>query len=68
MNPSATYEPRNTHPLSGLESWPKTGPVYGLDSDENPCRATTLWQRIGNRFRTPPTGGISSAAQARIWY
>lgn len=57
-----------SHPLAGLEAWPRTGPVYGFAEEENAPRASTLWERIGERFRKPPSRENFDAGQARIWY
>jgi hypothetical protein len=55
------------HPLAGIESWPKTGPVYGFADDDAAPRAPTFWQKIGDRLRKAPPGG-APASQARVWY
>lgn len=68
MSHIASQDFRITHPLAGLESWPKTGPIYGLAEDDDPPRATTIWSRIGERFRRSPRGENANHAQARIWY
>jgi hypothetical protein len=65
---AASQDLRTTHPLAGLESWPKTGPVYGLAEDDETPRATTFWARIGERFRKSPQGENFNPGQARIWY
>lgn len=68
MSHTASYEFRPTHPLAGLESWPKTGPVYGLADDDEAPRAATFWQRLGERFRKSPPGDGLNPGHARIWY
>jgi hypothetical protein len=68
VNHTVFPDVRDTHPLAGLESWPKTGPVYGLADDADTPRATTFWERIGERFRKSPPGDGFDAGQARIWY
>jgi hypothetical protein len=65
---SASYHFGATHPLAGLESWPKTGPIYGLSDDDDAPRAVTFWERIGERIRKRPQGDSFDAGQARIWY
>jgi hypothetical protein len=67
MSQAASQEFQASHPLAGLESWPKTGPVYGLAEDEAP-RAATFWQRLGERFWKAPSGDGFNPGQARIWY
>jgi hypothetical protein len=68
MNPSNAIPLRSTHPLSGLEAWPKTGPVYGFADDEQPSPSRTLWQRLGERLRKAPSADSLPMPQARIWY
>lgn len=67
MNQPASLDLRPTHPLAGLEGWPKTGPVYGLADDGSPQRPG-FWERLGERFRKSPPGDDGNAVQARIWY
>lgn len=67
MHPSTAIHSRSTHPLSGLEAWPKTGPVYGFADDEAP-RATSIWERLSLRLQRSPDGDSSPRSQARIWY
>lgn len=57
-----------THPLAGFESWPTTGPVYGLADDQGPTRVSNLWERISARIHKSPKGDDFNAGQARIWY
>lgn len=68
MNQTASIDLRSTHPLSGLEGWPKTGPVYGPDEDEAQPRVTSFWHRMGERFRKAPSAAPRQAEHARIWY
>lgn len=68
MSQTTFHDFRDTHPLAGLESWPKTGPIYGLADDADAPRATTLWERIAERLRKSPPGDGFNAGQARIWY
>lgn len=68
MSHTASPEFPATHPLAGLESWPKTGPVYGLADDDDAPRAPTFWERLGERFRKSPRGSSFNPGQARIWY
>jgi hypothetical protein len=68
VNHTASYHFGATHPLSGLENWPKSGPVYGLGDEDDEHRAATFWERLGERFRKPPPGDSFNAGQARIWY
>jgi hypothetical protein len=67
MNPSIAIHSRSSHPLSGLEAWPKTGPVYGFADDEAP-RAPSIWERLSQRLQRAPVGEPSHLPQARIWY
>lgn len=69
MNHTVSHDFLNAHhPLAGLDTWPETGPIYGLADDDSEPRAVTFWERIGERFRrSPPSDGLD-AAQARIWY
>lgn len=68
MSHTASSEFRPTHPLAGLESWPKTGPVYELADDYEAPRVATFWERLGERFRKSPPGDDFNTGQARIWY
>jgi hypothetical protein len=69
MNSSASLEIRSNHPLAGLESWPRTGPVYGFADDEQPQGPRTFWARIGDRLRRAPDGGPpEQSSNIRIWY
>ena len=68
MNQTASYHFGATHPLAGLESWPKTGPVYGIPDGKDARRASTLWERLSERIRKSPDGEDFNAGQARIWY
>lgn len=65
---TASYHFGATHPLAGLESWPKTGPVYGIAVEDDKPQASTLWERISERIRKSPDGDDFNAGQARIWY
>jgi hypothetical protein len=65
---SASLEMQHTHPLAGLESWPKTGPVYGFVDEDRPRRARTLWARIGERLRKAPDEVPDQPSNIRIWY
>ena len=67
MNP-ASLEMHSNHPLAGLESWPKTGPVYGLVEDKHPRGVRTLWARIGERLRKAPDEAPEQPSNIRIWY
>lgn len=68
MNPSASLETGSTHPLSGLEGWPKSGPIYGLAEQKQATPGGSFWQRLGERFRKSPPGDLPAHSQARIWY
>lgn len=68
MSPFATHAHAATHPLAGIEGWPKTGPIYGLDIAETSQRAPTFWEKLGERIRKSPKGDEFDAGQARIWY
>jgi len=68
MNSSASLELHSNHPLAGLESWPKTGPVYGFAEDERPRGARTFWGRLSERLRRAPDRAPEHAANIRIWY
>ena len=68
MNQTASYHFGATHPLAGLESWPKTGPVYGIADRDETRQASTLWERISERIRKSPKGDDFNHGQARIWY
>lgn len=68
MNQTVSQDARPTHPLAGLESWPKTGPVYGVVDDDRTSRASNLWERISQRIRKSPRSDEFNAGQARIWY
>lgn len=64
---SVSMEMHSNHPLAGLESWPKTGPVYGFAEDEQPRGPRTFWARIGERLRKAPDEP-EQASNIRIWY
>jgi hypothetical protein len=68
MNSPASVEMQSSHPLAGLESWPKTGPVYGFAEDERPRGARTFWARIGERLRRAPDERPEQPSNIRIWY
>lgn len=68
MSQTVSQDFQATHPLAGLEGWPRTGPVYGLAEYDNAPRAMSFWERIGERFRKSPPGDSFNAGQARIWY
>jgi hypothetical protein len=65
----ATHDSNPTHPLGKRDSWPITGPIYGipeLDVDMQPTR--TIWQWL-----VAGTSGVSEDIAARpgnppIWY
>lgn len=68
MSQTVSQDCLAAHPLAGIESWPTTGPVYGVADDDHAPRAATFWERIGERFRrSPPDDGFNTG-QARIWY
>jgi hypothetical protein len=70
MNLSACSENGTTHPLSGLERWPKSGPIYGFaeQEQEQPKAKMSFWQRLGERLNRPPPGDRPEYPQARVWY
>ena len=68
MSHTASHPFGVTHPLAGLESWPRTGPVYGYAEDGEAPRAATFWERLGERFRKPPPDETVNPGHARIWY
>ncbi|RYD83272.1 MAG: hypothetical protein EOP61_41430 [Sphingomonadales bacterium] len=67
MNRTAAFDLLPTHPLAGIEGWPKTGPVYGLADDDKAPRAAGFWEKLGERFRKSPSGDVQ-LSQARVWY
>jgi hypothetical protein len=67
MSQTASHEFNATHPLAGHESWPRTGPIYGLGDNEAP-RVATFWERLGERLWKSPAGDNFNPGQARIWY
>lgn len=67
MYRTASLELLPSHPLAGLEGWPKTGPIYGLADDEVAPRAPNFWERLGERLRKSPLGDAPER-HARIWY
>lgn len=67
MNRTAALDLLPTHPLAGVEGWPKTGPVYGFDDQDAAPRAATLWEKVGEYFRKSPRGD-APMTQARVWY
>lgn len=45
MQEFATQESYPTHPLGKRDSWPATGPIYGLPEPETEAQpARTIWQ------------------------
>jgi len=68
MISSASVEFTPRHPLAGLESWPKTGPVYGFADDEQAPAARNFWSRLGDRLRKAPDEIPSQPVNTRIWY
>ncbi|MGV3552902.1 hypothetical protein [Rhizobium sp.] len=68
MSHMASYHFGATHPLTGLETWPKTGPIYGIADTDDAPRPNNLWARISERIRKSPKGDDFNAGQARIWY
>lgn len=67
MNSSASVEFTSRHPLAGLESWPKTGPVYGFEDEQAPV-VRTFWSRLGERLRKAPDEAPLQPMNTRIWY
>ena len=68
MGYAASYHFGAPHPLAGLETWPKTGPIYGIADREDALSVVTLLDRIARRIRKSPDGDEFNAGQARIWY
>ncbi|MBX9457192.1 MAG: hypothetical protein KL863_14845 [Rhizobium sp.] len=66
MTQTASFEQRPTHPLAGLETWPKSGPIYGIDIGETPS-TPNLMQRISEFFGKSPNSGDGDQ-HGRIWY
>lgn len=66
MTQTASLELRSTHPLAGVETWPKTGPIYGIDVGAPPSKPT-VWQMFGDLFKKRPDSNYGRH-QARVWY
>jgi hypothetical protein len=68
MSPITSQPYGETHPLGALESWPKSGPVYGIGEEKDEARRQNFWERVTERIRRSPVDDDFDAGQARIWY
>lgn len=69
MQDSVAYESYPSHPLGARDSWPATGPVYGLpDVHEKAEAAKTIWQRLVSPAPITPEIMEAQPASSPIFY
>lgn len=69
MQDSVAYESYPTHPLGARDSWPITGPIYGIpEMDAKPEPSRTIWQRLVTNSVTETEEADSLPANPPIWY
>lgn len=69
MQDSATNESYPTHPLGKRDSWPATGPIYGIPEQENEPEPTrTIWQRLVSGTPEVSENVTTRAGDLPIWY
>jgi hypothetical protein len=65
----AIHESYPTHPLGKRESWPTTGPIYGLpELDAKPATSGTIWQRWVTGVTEIPENIVMPPGSSPIWY
>lgn len=68
MQDAVTFESYPTHPLGSRDSWPASGPIYGIGEPDRPAAPSrTFWQRLGGMAaeRSEPAPVRSDSP---IWY
>jgi hypothetical protein len=66
---SVTYESYPTHPLGARDTWPVTGPIYGIpELDDRPEPARTMWQRLVANVYDAPDSAASVPGNLPVWY
>lgn len=69
MQNSVTYESYPTHPLAARDTWPVTGPIYGIpELEERPEPARTMWQRLVANVYDMPASQTSMRQNLPVWY
>lgn len=69
MQDTAVFESYPTHPLGRRESWPPTGPVYGIPGpDAAPVRFRTFWQRLLPMAARATEDMGPAPAHGPVWY
>ena len=69
MHDFVAYESKPTHPLGARDSWPLTGPIYGIaDRDIKPEPPKTIWQRLTANASEAPRETADLPGNLPIWY
>lgn len=69
MQDFVAYESYPTHPLGARDSWPETGPVYGIpELDIKPEPPKTIWQRLVENAYGIPENMAVLPGNSPIWY
>lgn len=69
MQDSVAYESYPTHPLAARDSWPATGPIYGIaDLEAEPAPSRTIWQRLVANVTDTPEDMTTLPGSMPIWY
>jgi hypothetical protein len=64
-----THESYPTHPLGRRESWPATGPIYGLpELDASARPGGTIWQKWVRSASDIPEEIAIPPGNSPIWY
>jgi hypothetical protein len=66
---SVASESYPTHPLGKGESWPVTGPIYGIpELEAQPGPSATIWQRWVTGTSEIPENVAAAPVGPPIWY
>lgn len=69
MQDFVTYESYPTHPLAARDTWPATGPIYGIpELEDRPEPARTVWQRLVANVYETPARPSAIPKDLPVWY
>ena len=62
-----SHLPSPSHPLSGPECWPRSGPVYGLEFNDE-AGSPSLWRRVSEWLEGEPPTDDTGPDVPKIFY
>ena len=69
MQDTVTFESYPTHPLARRDSWPASGPIYGIgEPDRQEMLPRTLWQRLTATDTEISKAEAMPSGTSPVWY